>query len=71
MVVKIQFNLSLDGIAKLLRNYAELTANNSKNWENYEVICKDSLQQVLDHGKELAGNPNDGTTPNPSLIMGG
>ncbi len=33
----------LASIASTLRNAAELTAKASKNWDNFEAICRDAL----------------------------
>ncbi len=43
---KIQVANSVETAAKALRNMAELTANNTRNWDNFEAICKEILEQV-------------------------
>jgi len=38
--------------AKTLRKMAELTANNSKNWENYENICHTMIDTAYNAHKD-------------------
>lgn len=49
---KIPIGNTLEAVAKSLRTMAELTANGSKNWENYEAVVLDVLQQVERNAKE-------------------
>jgi hypothetical protein len=44
--------LSVEEVAKRLRQMAELTAKASQNWNNFEAICKDMLQAAYNAGKE-------------------
>lgn len=34
--------------AKELRQYAEMTAKHSQNWDNYEKICHSIINQLID-----------------------
>jgi hypothetical protein len=45
---------TVEEVAKDLRAFAELTANYSKNWDNFQEICKEALQAVYDGGKSAA-----------------
>ena len=42
-----------EGVAKDLRLFAEMTARNSQNWDNYEALVLDVLQQVKTHYEKL------------------
>lgn len=46
--------------AKTLRTLAEATARHSQNWDNYEKICLEFLQQALAPGKTLATHRETG-----------
>lgn len=37
---------SIKGAAQALRNMAELTAKNTQNWDNFELICFQVLNEV-------------------------
>lgn len=52
--MKIQMEMTLEEAAKQLRSWAELTAKNSQNWDNFETICLDILEFVHRHGFESA-----------------
>lgn len=61
-------DMTISELARTLRNFAEMTAKLSQNWDNMENIFKDTLQQTFNAGK-LAQvkefneiNPN--STPN-------
>ena len=47
---KVQVADSVTSAAKALREMAVLTANNTKNWDNYEQICLQVLDQVYEAG---------------------
>lgn len=36
-------------LARTLRQFAELTARHSNNWDNYEEIVRDVLKQIWEH----------------------
>jgi hypothetical protein len=38
--------MDVAGAAKMLRDMAELTASNSKNWDNFELIAADMLKSA-------------------------
>jgi hypothetical protein len=44
---KMMVEGSIEKIAKTLRNMAELTANNTQNWGNYEAILRDAIEQIV------------------------
>ena len=41
-------------LALLLRNVAEMTADGSKNWDNYQQILLDSIRAAFKAGKDAA-----------------
>lgn len=41
-------------LALLLRNVAEMTADGSKNWDNYQQILLDSIRATFKAGKDAA-----------------
>jgi hypothetical protein len=43
---KIEIGVTLEEVAKSLTDLAKLTANGSKNWDNYRELCLDVLKQV-------------------------
>lgn len=47
---KVQVADGVPGAAKALREMANLTANHTKNWDNYEQICLQILTQVYEAG---------------------
>lgn len=50
--------MTLDEVATMLANFAKLTAENSKDWENYKEICKTTLKDAYNAGKKV-GNKNE------------
>lgn len=44
--MKIQ-SMTVEQAAKWLRQAAEMTAGASKNWDNFEAICKEMLEAAL------------------------
>lgn len=51
---------SIDELAKLLRELAEMTARDSHNWNNFENICRDALQQTHKAGMESKDGKHKG-----------
>lgn len=49
---KVRVAESVGQAAKALRNMAVLTADNTRNWDNYESICLQILEQVYEAGKK-------------------
>lgn len=43
---KIEIGTNLEEVAISLANLAKLTANGSRNWDNYRKLCLDVLKQV-------------------------
>ncbi len=52
----MKFNLTPEEAAKKLREFAELTASNSQNWDNFEKIARDMLVAAMKATKE-GNNP--------------
>lgn len=50
--------MTVDGAAKWLRQAAEMTASASKNWDNFETICKEMLTSAYEGGK-TENNPEE------------
>lgn len=50
MATPIEFQVTLDRAAHNLREFAELTATHSKNWENYEGLARNVVQGVFEAG---------------------
>lgn len=44
--------MTLDEAAKFLRNMAELTSKGTRDWNNFEGICKDILKSLDEYHKE-------------------
>ena len=42
---------TVSSLARQLRGYAELTAANTKNWDNFQEIVESALQQTFEAGK--------------------
>lgn len=47
---KIEMNLTIPEAAHKLREFAELTANASRNWDAFEEIALSILQRAYEHG---------------------
>lgn len=46
---KIPVGTTPEEVAKTLRQFAELTAKNTRNWDNYESIVLDVFAQIKEH----------------------
>ena len=57
---KVLVGTSMKEAATSLRHMAVLTANNTRNWDNYEQICLQILEQIYEAGKKAAGPPIEG-----------
>ncbi len=44
--------LTIRQAAARLNEMAQLTAEHSQNWDNFEDICASMLQQAYDHGRK-------------------
>lgn len=51
---KVHVGNTVAEAATALRNMAILTADNTRNWDNYEQICLQILEQVFEAGKKAA-----------------
>ena len=57
---KITTETDLPGAAGIIASYAKLTANNSNNWENFELIVLDVLKAVYSAGQKSSANKETG-----------
>jgi hypothetical protein len=53
---KIPLGTGIRAAAKALRNLAELTAKGTQNWDNYEAICLQVLEQAYAGGSNPSGD---------------
>jgi hypothetical protein len=50
----VKHDLTPEQAGKMLRSIAELTADNSKNWDNFEQIAAGFIRDALAHGRKSA-----------------
>lgn len=51
--MRFKMELDVDGAAKMLSNMAQLTADGSKNWENFEALAKGIIVSAMDAAREF------------------